>query len=100
MASELLVDWFKYAFIGKFNSILPKSFSNYYETIKVELAKTGKLSRRCGFSAVPICCLFIRTIAVDKPTKFLYFWFACLLVKIFLSKLLHSRVSNGEDKSK
>eukprot|EP00794_Sanderia_malayensis_P005358 gene5358-6029_t len=70
MGSEFLVDWFKHAFITKFNDIKP----GVYETYRASLAQdiilnkdenvytghTDQISRKMGFSALPMACLIIR----------------------------------------
>ncbi|CAH7686149.1 eukaryotic membrane protein family-domain-containing protein [Phakopsora pachyrhizi] len=78
--SEILVDWLKHAFITKFNHIRPSVYgrfidvlckdlvgNEYYENqsdkdekVKPFIDKSPAVSRRLGFSVIPICCLSIR----------------------------------------
>jgi len=70
MGSEFLVDWFKHAFITKFNDIKPEVYETYRACLahnivlnKDETVFTGhtdQVSRKMGFSALPMACLITR----------------------------------------
>lgn len=69
---EVVVDWLKHAFITKFNQIKPLVYLDFLNAlIKVEFNKKDDsdsdahvdilcMSKRIGFSSIPLTCLFIR----------------------------------------
>ena len=73
MLSETLVDWFKHAFITKFNHIRPSVYERYKDVLCRDLASGSRLSarkhsyvdqspvvaRRLGFSSLPLAVLTI-----------------------------------------
>ncbi|KAJ8656542.1 hypothetical protein O0I10_007865 [Lichtheimia ornata] len=76
IASELIVDWLKHAFITKFNQIRPSIYGKYIDVLCKDLVvgSPGRLSgrrnafvdqspvvsRRIGFPALPLACLIVR----------------------------------------
>lgn len=72
IASEFLVDWFKHAFITKFNNIQPDVYIAYRKflarnilTSRDDMVFTGhtdQVSRRMGFTALPLAVLLIKVI--------------------------------------
>ncbi|KAI8146129.1 eukaryotic membrane protein family-domain-containing protein [Fennellomyces sp. T-0311] len=84
IASELIVDWLKHAFITKFNQIRPSIYGKYVDVLCKDLVvgSPGRLSgrtrnafidqspvvsRRIGFPALPLACLHIRMIQQLLP---------------------------------
>lgn len=73
IASELMVDWLKHAFITKFNQIRPSIYGKYVDVLCKDLVigspgrTSGKhhafvdqspvVSRRIGFPVLPLACL-------------------------------------------
>ncbi|KAI9497393.1 eukaryotic membrane protein family-domain-containing protein [Zychaea mexicana] len=87
IASELIVDWLKHAFITKFNQIRPSIYGKYVDVLCKDLVvgSPGRLngrtrnafidqspvvSRRIGFPALPLACLHIRMIQQLLPMMF------------------------------
>ncbi|XP_065071091.1 transmembrane anterior posterior transformation protein 1-like [Rhopilema esculentum] len=70
MGSEFLVDWFKHAFITKFNDIKPEVYETYRASLAHNIVMnrheslftghTDQVSRKMGFSPLPMACLIIR----------------------------------------
>ncbi|OZJ05502.1 hypothetical protein BZG36_01898 [Bifiguratus adelaidae] len=75
LASELMVDWLKHAFITKFNHIRPSVYGKYIDVLCKDLVvgspgrvggakntfvdQSPVVSRRIGFPTLPLCCLII-----------------------------------------
>ncbi|KAI9266809.1 eukaryotic membrane protein family-domain-containing protein [Phascolomyces articulosus] len=87
IASELIVDWLKHAFITKFNQIRPSIYGKYVDVLCKDLVvgSPGRLngrtrnafidqsplvSRRIGFPVLPLACLQIRMIQQLLPMMF------------------------------
>lgn len=93
-ASEFVVDWFKHAFITKFNNLMPVLYSQYTGNLKSELKTsselgvTNKLARRAGFCALPLCCVLLKTLLSCKPIYLVSFLLIALLLKAFTSHAL------------
>ncbi|KAK5657935.1 hypothetical protein OQA88_2486 [Cercophora sp. LCS_1] len=74
IGSEMIVDWIKHAYVGKFNNIKPTFYSrildilckDYYTNAFV----TPSLTRRLGLPVLPLSCLFVRA-AVQIYNMFL-----------------------------
>ncbi|XP_065649427.1 transmembrane anterior posterior transformation protein 1 homolog isoform X2 [Hydra vulgaris] len=70
IGSEFLVDWFKHAFITKFNDIQPDVYLTYRAFLAKNLlvnncdtvfsGHTDQVSRRMGFTVLPMAALLIR----------------------------------------
>ncbi|KAL0469271.1 cytomegalovirus gH-receptor family protein [Neurospora intermedia] len=81
IASEMVVDWIKHAYVNKFNNIKPNFYSrildilckDYYTNVRlpsppsylrrltaVQAFVTPQLTRRLGLPLLPLSCLFIR----------------------------------------
>lgn len=74
MATEVLVDWLKHAFITKFNLIKPQVYRRFSESLYKDFAgrrdingqflppidQSPTISRRIGFVSTPLACLVIR----------------------------------------
>lgn len=66
-STEIGVDWIKHAFIVKFNSISPKVYNRYRESLCRDLIGVGEVrdravmvSKRIGFVSIPLACMVIR----------------------------------------
>ncbi|KAI8072465.1 eukaryotic membrane protein family-domain-containing protein [Gongronella butleri] len=89
IASELIVDWLKHAFITKFNQIRPSIYDKYIDVLCRDLvvgnpgrlSSTNKkknafidqspvVSRRIGFPALPLACMAIRMMQQLLPMIF------------------------------
>ena len=69
IASEMLVDWLKYAYINKFNNFRPAIFGRFFDVLARDYythAFSGEgganlgLTRRIGLPVFPLTCLFVR----------------------------------------
>ncbi|ORZ01641.1 eukaryotic membrane protein family-domain-containing protein [Syncephalastrum racemosum] len=86
VASELLVDWLKHAFITKFNQIRPSIYEKYIDVLCKDLVigspgrtsgrrnafvdQSPVVSRRIGFPALPLACLHVRMVQQLLPMMF------------------------------
>ncbi|KAI9315161.1 eukaryotic membrane protein family-domain-containing protein [Dichotomocladium elegans] len=86
IASELIVDWLKHAFITKFNQIRPSIYGKYIDVLCKDLVvgspgrmsgrqngfvdQSPVVSRRIGFPALPLACLVIRMLQQLLPMMF------------------------------
>ena len=78
MITEIMVDWIKHSFIGKFNGLKPKIYRQFRHSLyrdllglkshDMKLIRTGNdasrtpvVSRRMGFVSLPLACLVIHT---------------------------------------
>ncbi|RCI04986.1 hypothetical protein CU098_000397, partial [Rhizopus stolonifer] len=87
IASELMVDWLKHAFITKFNQIRPSIYGKYIDVLCKDLVigspgrMSGKhhafvdqspvVSRRIGFPVLPLACLHVRMMQQILPMIFM-----------------------------
>lgn len=71
LATEIIVDWLKHAFITKFNHINPVVYLRFVDSLAREfqegahgtfLDQSPAISRRIGFSTLPLTCLIIYVI--------------------------------------
>lgn len=64
LASEMLVDWLKHAYITKFNATTPKIYSRFLDVLAKDYYSHAfgdqNLTRRLGLPVIPLACLFIR----------------------------------------
>ncbi|CAG8549729.1 4016_t:CDS:10 [Ambispora leptoticha] len=78
MASELLVDWLKHAFITKFNQIRPSVYDKFVDVLcrdviiekhnrRNTVDRSPNVARRIGFAPLPLACLMI-TVATQTIT--------------------------------
>jgi hypothetical protein len=78
--SEFVVDWTKHAFISKFNDIQPELYTKFSNamnkdlTINPSASSTGVqvdrmqvVSRRIGFTPLPLACVFVRLVYTAFP---------------------------------
>jgi transmembrane anterior posterior transformation protein 1 len=78
--SEFIVDWTKHAFISKFNDIQPQLYSKFSNAMYKDLtlnptaSSTGVqvdrmqvVSRRIGFTPLPLACVFARLVYTAVP---------------------------------
>lgn len=65
MVSEMLVDWFKHAFITKFNHIRPSVYERYTDVLCRDLASGSAFGRR-GARKVSIPGL-LSELVIDSP---------------------------------
>ncbi|KAI8368912.1 eukaryotic membrane protein family-domain-containing protein [Choanephora cucurbitarum] len=87
IASELMVDWLKHAFITKFNQIRPSIYGKYIDVLCKDLVvgspgrtsgrhhafvdQSPVVSRRIGFPVLPLACLHIRMMQQILPMIFM-----------------------------
>lgn len=66
LGSEMLVDYLKHAFIGKFNAIAPNVYARYFDVLAKDYYANAfgpqNLVRRLGLPVIPLSCLAIRSI--------------------------------------
>lgn len=72
VGSEFLVDWFKHAFITKFNNIQPEVYLAYRKFLAKNILSsrddmvftghTDQVSRRMGFTALPLAVLLVKVV--------------------------------------
>lgn len=65
IASEMVVDWLKYAYINKFNNFRPHIFGRFYDVLAKDyythaFREGQNLTRRIGLPVFPLTCLFVR----------------------------------------
>jgi hypothetical protein len=83
--SEFVVDWTKHAFISKFNDIQPDLYSKFsnamYKDLTVNPSASSSgvqvdrmqvVSRRIGFTPLPLACVFVRLVYTALP---FFSWF-------------------------
>ena len=78
MITEVLVDWIKHSFVGKFNGLKPNVYHQFRHSLYRDLlgfkshgkklirtgnnsSRTPVVSRRMGFVSLPLACLVIHT---------------------------------------
>eukprot|EP00698_Gefionella_okellyi_P011636 TRINITY_DN3079_c0_g1_i4.p3 TRINITY_DN3079_c0_g1~~TRINITY_DN3079_c0_g1_i4.p3 ORF type:complete len:181 (+),score=45.66 TRINITY_DN3079_c0_g1_i4:806-1348(+) len=101
-ASEFLVDWFKHAFVAKFNGLYDDVYAKFRNILCYDLTaldgqntlldRSQKVGRRMGFVALPMACLVLRqlpylfsaSLVPAVCTAFMLFLCLCAL-KILLS---------------
>ncbi|GAN06292.1 DUF747-domain-containing protein [Mucor ambiguus] len=87
IASELMVDWLKHAFITKFNQIRPTIYGKYIDVLCKDLVigspgrisgrhhafvdQSPVVSRRIGFPVLPLACLHVRMMQQILPMMFM-----------------------------
>jgi hypothetical protein len=83
--SEFVVDWTKHAFIAKFNDIQPELYTKFsnamYKDLTVNPSASSSgvqvdrmqiVSRRIGFTPLPLACVFVRLVYTAFP---FFSWF-------------------------
>ncbi|KAB8346060.1 hypothetical protein FH972_023112 [Carpinus fangiana] len=72
LASEMVVDWLKHAYITKFNATSPKIYGRFFDILAKDYYANvfsppfASVTRRLGLPILPLACLFIRA-AVQTP---------------------------------
>jgi hypothetical protein len=74
LGSEMLVDWLKHAYIGKFNNTRPAIYSRFLDVLTKDYYTNAfgdqNLTRRLGLPVIPLSCLFFR-VSVQTYQMFL-----------------------------
>ncbi|KAE8354504.1 eukaryotic membrane protein family-domain-containing protein [Aspergillus coremiiformis] len=74
LGSEMLVDWLKHAYIGKFNNTRPAIYKRFLDVLTKDYYTNAfgdqNLTRRLGLPIIPLSCLFIR-VSVQTYQMFL-----------------------------
>ncbi|OJJ50199.1 hypothetical protein ASPZODRAFT_90128 [Penicilliopsis zonata CBS 506.65] len=77
LGSEMLVDWLKHAYIGKFNNTRPKIYGRFLDILAKDYYTNAfadqNLTRRLGLPVIPLSCLFFR-VSVQTYQMFLAAW--------------------------
>ncbi|GCB20360.1 endoplasmic reticulum membrane protein 65 [Aspergillus awamori] len=64
LGSEMLVDWLKHAYIGKFNNTRPAIYGRFLDILAKDYYTNAfadqNLTRRLGLPVIPLSCLFFR----------------------------------------
>ncbi|KAE8151177.1 eukaryotic membrane protein family-domain-containing protein [Aspergillus avenaceus] len=64
LGSEMLVDWLKHAYIGKFNNTRPAIYNRFLDILAKDYYTNAfgdqNLTRRLGLPVIPLSCLFFR----------------------------------------
>ena len=64
LGSEMLVDWFKHAYITKFNNVKPNIYGRFLDVLAKDYYSHAftdqNLTKRLGLPVLPLSCLFIR----------------------------------------
>lgn len=64
LGSEMLVDWLKHAYIGKFNNTKPAIYGRYLDVLAKDYYTNAfadqNLTKRLGLPVIPLSCLAIR----------------------------------------
>jgi hypothetical protein len=64
LGSELLVDWIKHCYVGKFNNIYPRIYARFLDVLSKDYYTHAfvdqNLTKRLGLPVLPLACLFIR----------------------------------------
>ncbi|KAG2417626.1 hypothetical protein HFD88_008845 [Aspergillus terreus] len=74
LGSEMLVDWLKHAYIGKFNNTRPAIYGRFLDILAKDYYTNAfgdqNLTRRLGLPVIPLSCLFFR-VSVQTYQMFL-----------------------------
>ncbi|KAE8137657.1 eukaryotic membrane protein family-domain-containing protein [Aspergillus pseudotamarii] len=74
LGSEMLVDWLKHAYIGKFNNTRPAIYKRFLDVLTKDYYTNAfgdqNLTRRLGLPVIPLSCLFFR-VSVQTYQMFL-----------------------------
>lgn len=74
LGSEMLVDWLKHAYIGKFNNTRPAIYKRFLDILTKDYYTNAfgdqNLTRRLGLPVIPLSCLFFR-VSVQTYQMFL-----------------------------
>ncbi|KAJ1714665.1 cytomegalovirus gH-receptor family protein [Aspergillus flavus] len=74
LGSEMLVDWLKHAYIGKFNNTRPVIYKRFLDILTKDYYTNAfgdqNLTRRLGLPVIPLSCLFFR-VSVQTYQMFL-----------------------------
>jgi hypothetical protein len=64
LGSEMIVDWIKHAYIGKFNDTKPQLYRRYLDILAKDYYTHAfgdqNLMKRIGLPVLPLACLFVR----------------------------------------
>jgi Eukaryotic membrane protein family len=71
---EMLVDWFKHAYVNKFNDCKPAIYGRFLDVLARDYYKSAfqeqNLIKRIGLPVIPLACLFVRA-AIQAYNMFL-----------------------------
>ncbi|KAF7131414.1 hypothetical protein CNMCM5793_004585 [Aspergillus hiratsukae] len=74
LGSEMLVDWLKHAYIGKFNNTRPAMYGRFLDVLAKDYYTNAfgdqNLTKRLGLPVIPLSCLFFR-VSVQTYQMFL-----------------------------
>ena len=97
--SELLVDWFKHAFIGKFNHISSHVYRRFTAAHFRDISGGGDdIARRMGFTIIPFACIFIRMLLCLSVYQIVTVYMLLILLKIGSAVVLR-RLANHYDEA-
>lgn len=64
LGSEMLIDWLKHAYIGKFNNVRPVIYGRFLDVLAKDYYTNAfgdqNLTKRLGLPVIPLSCLMIR----------------------------------------
>lgn len=64
LGSEMLIDWLKHAYIGKFNNVRPVIYQRFLDVLAKDYYTNAfgdqNLTKRLGLPVIPLSCLIIR----------------------------------------
>ena len=64
LGSEMLIDWLKHAYIGKFNNTRPVIYGRFLDILAKDYYTNAfgeqNLTKRLGLPIIPLSCLMIR----------------------------------------
>ncbi|OBT55541.1 hypothetical protein VE04_04275 [Pseudogymnoascus sp. 24MN13] len=64
LGSEVLVDWIKHCYVGKFNNVKPVIYKKFLDILSKDYYTNAfvnqNLTKRLGLPVIPLSCLFIR----------------------------------------
>lgn len=64
LGSEVMVDWIKHCFVGKFNNVKPVIYRKFLDVLSKDYYTNAfvdqNLTKRLGLPVIPLSCLFIR----------------------------------------
>ena len=77
LGSEMLVDWLKHAYIGKFNNTRPAIYERFLDVLAKDYYTNAfgdqNLTKRLGLPVIPLSCLLIRA-SVQTYQMFMAAW--------------------------
>lgn len=97
--SELVVDWLKHAFIGKFNHIHSHVYSRSLSKVFTELrCGSDVVAKRMGFTVVPFASVFLRLL-IGLPISYIVIIYTLMIVAKMVTSRLIVRLANHYDEA-